>query len=73
MIPLIPLSHAGIAAGLTGTHAGICVRLYDSIDSTNTEARRLMDFVLKTASGQKVCAERHGFHDLAIFKTGVTL
>ena len=38
-----------------------------------TEARRLMDFVLKIASGQKVCAERHGFHDLAIFKTGVTL
>ena len=36
-------------------------------------SRRLMDFVLKTASGQKVCAERHGFHDLAIFKTGVTL
>ena len=45
MIPLIPLSHAGIAAGLTGTHAGICVRLYDSIDSTNTEARRLISAI----------------------------
>ena len=33
----------------------------------------LMDFVLATASGQKVCSERNGFHDLAIFKTGVTL
>ena len=32
-----------------------------------------MDFVLATASGQKVCSERNGFHDLAIFKTGVTL
>lgn len=42
MIPLIPLSHAGIVAGLTDAHAGICVRLYDSIDSTNTEARRLI-------------------------------
>lgn len=33
----------------------------------------LMAFVLETASGRQVCAERHGFHDLAIFKTGVTL
>ena len=45
MIPLIPLSHAGIAAGLTDAHAGICVRLYDSIDSTNTEARRLISAI----------------------------
>lgn len=33
----------------------------------------LMDLVLATASGSKVCSEKHGFHDLAIFKTGVTL
>jgi BirA family biotin operon repressor/biotin-[acetyl-CoA-carboxylase] ligase len=43
MIPLIPLSPAGIAAGLTDAHASVCVRVYDSIDSTNTEARRLID------------------------------
>lgn len=36
-------------------------------------SQALMDFVLATASGQKVCSERHGFHDLAIFKQGVTL
>ncbi len=36
-------------------------------------SQALMDFVLATASGQKVCSEQHGFHDLAIFKTGVTL
>ncbi len=36
-------------------------------------SQALMDFVLATASGQKVCSERNGFHDLAIFKTGVTL
>ena len=36
-------------------------------------SQALMDFVLATASGQKVCSEKHGFHDLAIFKTGVTL
>ena len=33
----------------------------------------LMEDVLATASGRLVCSERNGFHDLAIFKTGVTL
>lgn len=33
----------------------------------------LMNLVLATASGQQTCSEKHGFHDLAIFKTGVTL
>ena len=33
----------------------------------------LMDFVLATASGREVCSERNGYHDMAIFKTGVTL
>ena len=36
-------------------------------------AEELMTLVLKVASGQDVCSERNGFHDLAIFKTGVTL
>ena len=33
----------------------------------------LMDTVLKTASGEKTRGEENGFHDLAIFKQGVTL
>lgn len=36
-------------------------------------SQSLMELVLATASGQQTCAEKHGFHDLAIFKTGVTL
>ena len=36
-------------------------------------SQELMDYVLAVASGEKVCSERNGFHDLAIFKTGVTL
>ena len=36
-------------------------------------AQDLMDYVLRVASGEQVCSERNGFHDLAIFKTGVTL
>ena len=36
-------------------------------------SQMLMDFVLEAASGKPVCSEARGFHDLAIFKTGVTL
>ena len=36
-------------------------------------ARRLFDYVVEVASGRKVCSEEAGFHDMAIFKQGVTL
>ena len=36
-------------------------------------ARELFDYVLEVASGRKVKAEEAGFHDMAIFKQGVTL
>ncbi|SFR63217.1 UxaA family hydrolase [Anaeromicropila populeti] len=36
-------------------------------------AKELFDFVLMVASGKKVKSEEAGFHDMAIFKTGVTL
>ncbi len=36
-------------------------------------AQNLMDYVLRVASGEQVCSERNGYHDMAIFKTGVTL
>ncbi len=35
--------------------------------------QQLFDYVLAVASGQKVKAEEKGFHDMAIFKQGVTL
>lgn len=37
------------------------------------EAKHLFDYVLEVASGRKVCSEEAGFHDMAIFKQGVTL
>ncbi len=37
------------------------------------EAKKLFDYVLEVASGKKVCSEEAGFHDMAIFKQGVTL
>lgn len=36
-------------------------------------AKKLFDLVIETASGKKVCSEEAGFHDMAIFKQGVTL
>ena len=36
-------------------------------------AQQLFDYVIEVASGKKVCSEEAGFHDMAIFKQGVTL
>lgn len=41
--------------------------------SMENEAKRLFDYVVEVASGTKVCSEAAGFHDMAIFKQGVTL
>lgn len=37
------------------------------------QGEKLMDYVLRVASGEKVCSEIAGYHDMAIFKQGVTL
>ncbi len=37
------------------------------------ETKRLFDYVVEVASGKQVCSEAAGFHDMAIFKQGVTL
>ncbi len=37
------------------------------------EAPKLFNYVLEVASGRRVCSERAGYHDMAIFKQGVTL
>ena len=34
---------------------------------------KLFSYVLESASGRQVCSELAGFHDMAIFKQGVTL
>ena len=36
-------------------------------------AQEFFDYVLAVASGEQVCSEKAGFHDMAIFKQGVTL
>jgi len=40
---------------------------------TSAVAKELFEYVMQVASGRKVCSEEAGFHDMAIFKQGVTL
>lgn len=42
-------------------------------ETLDTLSDKLFDFVLRVASGEKVKSEAAGFHDMAIFKQGVTL
>lgn len=49
-----------------------CGTLVDG-DTLDTLSDRLFDLVLRIASGEKVKSEAAGFHDMAIFKQGVTL
>lgn len=42
-------------------------------ETLDTLSDDLFDFVLRIASGEKVKSEAAGFHDMAIFKQGVTL
>lgn len=39
----------------------------------DAEADRLFAYVMEIANGRQVCSEAAGFHDMAIFKQGVTL
>ena len=39
----------------------------------NSLGNQLFDYVMAVASGEEVKSEKAGFHDMAIFKQGVTL
>lgn len=49
-----------------------CGALVEGTDLT-TLSEQLFEYVLSVASGEKVKSEAAGFHDMAIFKQGVTL
>ncbi len=60
---------AGKKANWIDFNAGVLVE-----DKTMAEeAQHLFDYVVEVASGRQVCSEAAGFHDMAIFKQGVTL
>lgn len=65
------------------SNSGLSVRKKNWIDfdcgvllegtAMDTLKDRLFDYVIEVASGRKVKSEEAGFHDMAIFKQGVTL
>lgn len=42
-------------------------------ESMDEVSQQFFDYIIEVASGKKVCSEKAGFHDMAIFKQGVTL
>lgn len=60
---------AGKKSNWIDFNAGVLVE--DSTMAEETE--RLFNYVVEVASGKQVCSEAAGFHDMAIFKQGVTL
>lgn len=72
-VPTVKISSNSALANKKGNwidfNAGVLVEDKE-IDET---AKELFDYVIAVASGRKVCSEEAGFHDMAIFKQGVTL
>lgn len=60
---------AGKKANWIDFNAGVLVE----DKSMAEETQHLFDYVVEVASGKQVCSEAAGFHDMAIFKQGVTL
>lgn len=72
-VPTVKISTNSRLAGKKSNwidfNAGVLVE-----DSTmSQETKKLFDYVVEVASGRQVCSEAAGFHDMAIFKQGVTL
>lgn len=72
-VPTVKISTNSNLAGRKSNwidfNAGVLVEDQDM----ETTARALFDYVIKVASGEKVCSEKAGLQDMAIFKKGVTL
>lgn len=72
-VPTIKVSSnsalAGKKSGWIDFNAGVLVEG----EKMDNAAQELYKLVFDTASGKKVCSELAGFHDMAIFKQGVTL
>ena len=72
-VPTVKISSNSSLAGRKKNwidfNAGVLVEDQE-LDET---AQKRFDYVVEVASGKKVCSGEAGFHDMAIFKQGVTL
>lgn len=72
-VPTVKISSNSVLAGKKGNW--IDFNAGELVENKDMEqlSKELFDYVLAVASGKKVKAEEAGFHDMAIFKQGVTL
>lgn len=72
-VPTVKISSNSVLAGKKGNW--IDFNAGELVEGEDMEqlSKELFDYVLAVASGKKVKAEEAGFHDMAIFKQGVTL
>ena len=80
------IAAAALVVAAVGGYFGLCawvkgndqllpgaVAVDDRGETVADLGRKLFDYVVEVASGREVKAEEAGFHDMAIFKQGVTL
>ncbi len=72
-VPTVKISSNSALAGRKGNWIDFNAGRMVEDKSKEELARELFAYVLTVASGRKVKAEEAGFHDMAIFKQGVTL
>ena len=72
-VPTVKISSNSVLAGKKNNWIDFNTGRMIEDKSKEELAQELFDYVLEIASGKKVKAEEAGFHDMAIFKQGVTL
>lgn len=72
-VPTVKISTNSTLAGKKSNWIDFNAGVLVEGKSMAEETQALFDYVTAVASGRKVCSEEAGFHDMAIFKQGVTL
>jgi altronate hydrolase len=72
-VPTMKISSNSALAGKKGNWIDFNAGVLLEDEEMNALAEKFYDKVLAVASGEKVKSEIAGFHDMAIFKQGVTL
>ena len=72
-VPTVKISTNSVLAGRKANWIDFNAGVLVEDKSMEEEAQHLFDYVVEVASGRQVCSEAAGFHDMAIFKQGVTL
>ncbi len=72
-VPTVKISTNSRLAGKKSNWIDFNAGVLVEDETMEDETEHLFDYVLEVASGKKVCSEAAGFHDMAIFKQGVTL